>query len=213
MDFAEDRKMSPNTMIGIAIVILLHVFLVYALVTGLATSAVEIIKKPLEIKIIQAPPTPPPAPPPMTPPPPQLTTPPPPYIPPPIIQVQQTPPPPVFAVTTSVKSPAPAQMAPPPAQAAPAPSTDVGIVCPNVGSIAGQLADGFQDIAQDEGIDSASVVVEFSISAGGAISGARIVSSTDPGVNELALQGVAQLHCNGQGQAVEVRAPFRFSTN
>jgi protein TonB len=202
-------------MIGIAIVILLHVFLVYALVSGLATSAVDIIKKPLEIKIIQAPPAPPPPPPQMTPPPPQLTTPPPPYIPPPLIQVQQPPPPPVFAVTTTVKPPPAAQPAPPPPAPAapPAPSTDVGVVCPNVASIAGRLSDSFQDIAENDGIDSASVVVEFSISADGTVSGARIVSSTDAGVNELALQGIAQLHCNGQGQAVEVRAPFHFSTN
>ncbi len=213
MDFADDRKMSLNTMIGIAIVILLHVILVYALVSGLATSAIDVIKKPLEIKIIQAAAPPPPPPPAMTPPPPKLTIPPPPYIPPPIIQVQQpTPPPPVFAVTTSVKPPPPAQMAPaPPAPAAP--STDVGVVCPNIGSIAGRLADSFQDIADNDSIDSASVVVEFSIGPGGQVSGAHVVSSTFPGVNELALEGVAQLRCNGQGQTVEVRAPFSFRTN
>ncbi len=212
MDFADDRKMSMNTMIGIAIVIVLHTLLVYALVSGLATSVVDVIKKPLEIKIIQAQPTPPPPPPTMTlPPPPQLTTPPPPYIPPPLIQIQQAPPPPVFAVTTTVKPPAPTQMAPPPAR--PAPSTDVGVVCPNVGSIAGQLADSFQDIADNDSIDSASVVVEFSIGPDGHVSGAHIASSTFAGVNQLALQGVAQLHCIGQGQAVEVRAPFSFKTN
>ncbi len=212
VDFTDDRRVSLNKMVGIGLVLLLHVFLVYALVTGLASSVVDVIKKPLEIKIIQAPPAPPPPPPTMTPPPPpQLTTPPPPYIPPPLIQVQQTPPPPVFAVTTSVKPPAPAQMAPPPA--APAPSTDVGVVCPNIGSIAGQLADSFQDIADNDSIASASVVVEFSIGPGGQVNDAHVVSSTFPGVNELALQGVAQLHCNGQGQTVEVRAPFFFKTN
>lgn len=214
LDFAEDRKMGLNTMVGIGLVILLHIFLVYALVSGLATSVVDVIKKPLEIKIIQAPPAPPPPPPTMTPPPPPLlTTPPPPYIPPPLIQVQQPPPPPVFAVTTSAKPPPPAQTAPPPAPAAPAPSTDVGVVCPNVGSIAGQLADSFQDIADNDGIDSASVVVQFTIGPGGEISGAHIVASTFPGVNELALQGISQLHCNGQGQTVVVRAPFSFKTN
>ncbi len=214
MDFADDRKMSLNTMIGIAIVILLHVILVYALVSGLATSAIDVIKKPLEIKIIQAAAPPPPPPPAMTPPPPKLTLPPPPYIPPPIIQVQQpTPPPPVFAVTTSVKPPpAPAPMVPaPPAPAAP--STDVGVVCPNIGSIAGRLSDSFQDIADNDSIDSASVVVEFSIGPGGQVSGAHVVSSTFPGVNELALEGVSQLRCTGQGQSVEVRAPFSFRTN
>ncbi len=200
-------------MVGIAIVILLHVFLVYALVTGLATSVVDVIKKPLEIKIIQAPLVPPPPPPVNTPPPPKLTTPPPPYIPPPVIQIQQpTPPPPVIAVTTSVKPPAPVQMAAPPAPAA-APSTNVGVVCPNVGAVAGQLSDSFQDIATADGIDSASVVVQFTISPGGDISGARIVSSTVPDVDSLALQGVRALHCEGQGQTVVVSAPFHFSTN
>ncbi len=217
MDFADDRKMSMNTMIGIAVVVLLHLLLVYALVTGLATSVVDVIRKPLEIKIIQAAPAPPPPPPPMTvPPPPQLVTPPPPYIPPPIIQIQQPPPPPVFAVTTSVKPPAPVPAAPPPSPAAPtppAPSTDVGIVCPNIGSIAGQLSDSFQDIADNDSIDSAAVVVEFAVGPNGQISGAHVVSSTFAGVNELALQGVAQLQCAGQGQTVEVRAPFAFKTN
>ena len=215
MDFAEDRKMSTNTMVGIAIVILLHVFLIYALVTGLATSVVDVIKKPLEIKIIQAPLAPPPPPPAMrTPPPPKLTTPPPPYIPPPIIQLQQpTPPPPVIAVTTSVKPPAPVQMVAPAPPTPAAPSTNVGVVCPNVGAVAGQLSDSFQDIATADGIDSASVVVQFTISPGGDISGARIVSSTAPDVDELALQGVSSLHCQGQGQTVVVRAPFHFSTN
>ena len=216
MDFAEDRKMSLNTMVGIAIVILLHVFLVYALVTGLTTSVVDVIKKPLEIKIIQAPLAPPPPPPAMnTPPPPKLTTPPPPYIPPPIIHIQQPPPPPtppVIAVTTSVKPPAPVQMAAPPAPAA-APSTNVGVVCPNVGAVAGQLSDSFQDIATADGIDSASVVVQFTISPGGDISDPRIVSSTVPDVDSLALQGVRALHCEGQGQTVVVSAPFHFSTN
>jgi protein TonB len=207
VDFAEDRKMSANRMIGIGIVLLLHVLLIYALVTGLATSAIDIIKKPLEIKIISAPPAPPPPPTVTPPPPPRLTTPPPPYIPPPLIQVQQTPPPPVFAVTTSVKPAAPSKMAPA------APNTSVSAVCPNVGSIAGQLQDSFQQIADSDGLTSANVVVGFTISANGAISGAHIVSSNAADVDGLALQGVRGLHCNGQGQAVEVLAPFRFSTN
>jgi protein TonB len=214
VDFAEDRKMSLNRMIGIGLVILLHIMLVYALVSGLATSAIDVIKKPLEIKIIQAAATPPPPPQVTPPPPPQLTTPPPPYIPPPIIQVQQpTPPPPVFAVTTTVRPP-PAPTAPAPAPvAAPAPSTSVSVVCPNVGTIAGDLSNSFQDIANSDGIDSASVVVEFTISPSGQISDARIVSSNAADVDSLALQGVQQLKCIGQGQTVEVRAPFSFSTN
>jgi protein TonB len=210
VDFAEDRKMSLNRMIGIGIVLLLHVLLVYALVTGLATSAIDIIKKPLEIKIISAPPAPPPPPTVTPPPPPQLTTPPPPYIPPPLIQVQQAPPPPVFAVTTSAKPTVVTKAAPP--QAA-APNTNVSAVCPNVGSIAGQLQDGFQQIADSDGLNSANVVVGFTISPSGAISGVHIVSSNAADVDQLALQGVQGLRCNGQGQSVQVLAPFRFTTN
>jgi protein TonB len=183
------------------------VFLIYALVSGLATSAIDVIKKPLEIKIISAPPAPPPPPTVTPPPPPRLTTPPPPYIPPPLIQVQQTPPPPVFAVTTSVKPAAPSKMAPA------APNTSVSAVCPNVGSIAGELQDSFQQIADSDGLTSANVVVGFTISASGAVSGAHIVSSNAADVDGLALQGVRGLRCNGQGQAVEVLAPFRFTTN
>jgi protein TonB len=208
VDFTDDRKMSTNKMIGIGIVALLHVLLIYALVTGLANSAINVLKKPVEIKIIAPPPAPPPPPDIQPPPPPPMTTPPPPYIPPPIIQVQQAPPPPVFAVTTAVK---PAMVAPT-APAAP-PSTAVSVVCPNVGSIAGKLADNFQEVADQYNITSASVVVEFTVTADGQVTGAHIVSSTFPGVNELALQGIHSLSCRGQGQAVTVRAPFSFQTN
>jgi protein TonB len=208
VDFAEDRKMSVNRMIGIGIVLLLHVFLIYALVTGLASSAIDVIKKPLEIKIISAPPAPPPPPTVTPPPPPQLTTPPPPYIPPPLIEVQQTPPPPVFAVTTTAKPEVTQKLAPPAA-----PNTSVGVVCPNVGSIAGQLEDSFQQIADSDGLNSATVVVAFTLSASGQISGAHIVSSNAADVDALALQGVRSLRCNGQGQPVQISAPFSFKTN
>ena len=141
MDFGDSKPTSRNKIIGISAVIALHIFLVYALVSGLATSAVALIKKPLEIKIVQAAPTPPPPPPPLTPPPPPvLTTPPPPYIPPPIVQVQQQAAP-VFAVTSSVKPTGPTNMAH---------SESIGVVCPNVTDVAKALSSEFQTIAEIE---------------------------------------------------------------
>ncbi len=209
MDFAEDRKMSVNRMIGIGIVILLHVLLIYALVSGLGSSMIDVIKKPLQIEIIAAPPAPPPPPTITPPPPPQLVTPPAPYIPPPLIQVQQAaPPPPVFAITTSVKPAAPTKMAPPAA-----PSTNVSAVCPNVGSVAGNLQDSFDQIAEDDGLSTAHVVVTFTISPTGVVGGARILSSDASQVNALALQGVQSLRCAGQGQTVQVQVPFKFTSN
>ncbi len=204
MDFGDSTPMSRNKAIGIGIVIVLHIFLVYALVSGLATSAVSLIKKPLEIKIVQAaPPPPPPAAPP--PPPPVLTAPPPPYIPPPIVQVQQPPQQkPVFAVTSSAK---------PTGSTAMAHAVSIGVVCPNITQISQALSDAFQNISDSEGVNSANVVVEFSVTASGAVVNPHVVSSTFPGVNQLALQGVGMLSCRGQGQTVLVRAPFDFEAN
>ena len=161
-------------MIGIGLVVLLHVFLVYALVSGLASSAIDVIKKPLEIKIIQAPPPPPPPPEIIKPPPPPaMVTPPPPYIPPPLIQLQQPPPPPPIAVVTTVKPVAPTKMTPPAPPGPAPPSTAVGEVCPNIGSVGGQLEDSFQQIADNEGLSESHVTVEFTVSPAGVISGAH----------------------------------------
>lgn len=203
MDFGDNTKMSRNKVIGIGVVVLLHAVLIYALVTGLATSAVEMIKKPLEIKIVQAPPPPPVKPPP--PPPPTLTTPPPPYIPPPIVNVDHPPPPkPVFAVTAAKPSPAPTAVARP---------VSIGVVCPNISDVAQQLEGQFENISQSEGINSASVTVQFSVTAGGEVINPHVIYSTFPGLNSLALQGVKLLACHGQGQTVQVTAPFVFGSD
>jgi protein TonB len=94
-----------------------HVLLVYALVNGLARKIVEVVRPPLETKIIEEVKQPrqeqPPAPPP-----PKLLTPPPPFIPPPEVQVQvpvQPPP----TITAVVPTP-PAVPVPPPAVSGPA---------------------------------------------------------------------------------------------
>jgi len=87
---------------GVSFVILLHVGLVYALANGLGHKAIEVLKQPLETKIIQETKIKPPETPP--PPPPKLAAAPPPFIPPPEIPVQQVAPPPTaIAVTTTVK--------------------------------------------------------------------------------------------------------------
>jgi protein TonB len=67
-------------------VVAFHVVLVYALVHGLARKIVEVVRPPLETKIIEEIKPPPPDKPP-PPPPPRLAMPPPPYIPPPEVQV------------------------------------------------------------------------------------------------------------------------------
>jgi protein TonB len=119
MDFTQQQKSPARQALGFVVVVLLHVGLIYALVTGLGTNIVEVIKAPIETKIIEeVKPPPPDVPPP--PPPPKLAAPPPPYIPPPEIQIAQPPPPTPVATVAAVAPPAP--QAPPVQRAAPAPA-------------------------------------------------------------------------------------------
>jgi protein TonB len=65
MDFARQQRDPARHVIGITFVVLMHVLLIYALVTGLGRKVVEVIKKPLTATIIdeiKAPPPPPPPP-------------------------------------------------------------------------------------------------------------------------------------------------------
>ncbi|MBK6853398.1 MAG: energy transducer TonB [Burkholderiales bacterium] len=150
---------------GIIVVVLLHVLIVYGLVSGLARKAVEIIKKPIEMKImeeVKLPPPPPPPPPPKiekikdVPPPPEVA-PPPPYVPPPEVQV--IPPPvaaPVIQAVAQEPPPKPVEIKPPPPPAPPAPpappppappppvKAEIGLACPGykeilANSLAGQF--------------------------------------------------------------------------
>ena len=86
MDYAERERNPAKHLPSITMVVVLHIALGYALVTGLARKVVEVIKQPLETKIIEEIKKPPPDVPP--PPPPKLAAPPPPFIPPPEINIQ-----------------------------------------------------------------------------------------------------------------------------
>ena len=122
MNYAERERNPARHLPSISMVIALHLLLGWALVSGLARKVVEVIKAPIETKIIEEIKKPPPDTPP--PPPPKLAAPPPPFIPPPevniqIPQVQQAPT--ITTVTTEKPPPAPPVIAPPapPVQASP----------------------------------------------------------------------------------------------
>ena len=118
MDYADSQRSFGKHAPSIIMVGLLHLAVGYALVSGLARKVVEVIKAPLETKIIEEIKKPPPDQPP--PPPPKMAPPPPPYIPPPEINIQVptvTLAPTITTVTTTPPPPAP----PPVAAPAPAP--------------------------------------------------------------------------------------------
>jgi periplasmic protein TonB len=129
MDFSKRQADPRRHLTGIAVVIAFHAFVVYALVTGLAKKVVEVVRAPIETKVIEEIKKPPPPPEIVIPPPPKLEAPPPPFIPPPEVQVSAPPPPaPTITAVTATPPPAPVVIAPAPAPvvaAAPAPPPPV----------------------------------------------------------------------------------------
>jgi len=117
VSYAHPRA-SGRRFTSLIVTVALHIALVYAMIHGLARKIVEVVRPPLETKIIEEVKRPPQEQPPPPPPPPKLATPPPPFIPPPEVQVQvpvQPPP----AITAVVSTPPPVPIPPP---AAPAPA-------------------------------------------------------------------------------------------
>jgi protein TonB len=113
MNYARQTKDPTRQGIGFIVVVLLHVGLIYALINGLGHAVVEVIKSPLETKLIEEvkpPDTPPP------PPPPKVAPPPPPFIPLPDIQVRAAP---SANAITAVTNTAPKEAPPPPPPPAP----------------------------------------------------------------------------------------------
>jgi protein TonB len=122
VDFAQQQRNPGRHLLGFGIVVALHLLLGWALVTGLAQRMIEVIKAPIETKIVEDV-KPPPPPDENLPPPPKLAPPPPSFVPPPEVNVN----PPAHAgptiTTTQVPPPpAPVRVAPPaPVAAPPAP--------------------------------------------------------------------------------------------
>ncbi len=123
---------------GIVIVILVHALIGYALVSGMARTGLNMLKKPLEAVVIQEVIIPPPPPPPpkkveKLPEAPKVDAPPPPYVPPPDVAPPVTSTAPVIQ-SVSTPPPAPAVIAPPPPPAPPVSvgpkRTSIGLACP-----------------------------------------------------------------------------------
>jgi protein TonB len=136
MDFSKRQADPKRHLIGFTLVVLFHAFIVYALVTGLAKKVVDVVRAPIETKVIEEIKKPPPPPEIALPPPPKLEAPPPPFIPPPEVQIA-TPPPPAATITAVTPTPPPANVVITPArptvvEAAPPPApkpVNIGVYC------------------------------------------------------------------------------------
>lgn len=101
MNFSNEKSTGRN-FTGITVVVILHILVAYAVISGLGKRMVAKLADPVETKIIEEVKPPPPKDLPPPPPPPEMKAPPPPFIPPVEVNVQQPPPPtPIAAVSTA----------------------------------------------------------------------------------------------------------------
>ncbi len=180
-------------MVGISIVILMHIILGYALVNGLARKVVEVIKGPIETKIIEEI-KPPPPPPENLPPPPKLAAPPPSFVPLPEVvvnqpQVQQ----PTITTTTVAPPPAPVTIAPAPAPAAPpAPPAQVSArIAQGDAKLCAPTADDYPPAAV-RAEATGTTVIRFTVDANGKLQSADVTRSAGPSREHRLLDRVAQ---------------------
>lgn len=190
---------------GLAVVVVVHALILYALVSGLARKGLDLVKKPLEAAVIQEVVIPPPPPPP-----PKEIKPPeqapkievPTFVPPPDVPVQSTTAPVIQAVTTP--PPAPVAIAPPPPPAPPAPRanrSDIGVACPT------QVKPEMPRKAQQEGISG--VVKAQALIKGGVVKDVTILSG--PRVYHAAVKAaMMQYKCVSDDGEILATQEFNF---
>ena len=204
MDYAQQQRQPGKHLTGITVVLVLHVIVVYALVTGLARKAMDVIKQPMTTKVIEEvkKPPPPDTPPP---PPPKLVQIIPTFVPPPEVQISS----PVQQVVISNPTPiAPPVYAPPkPVVVAPPAPPSVGTACPNSQQIRTEIK--YPAAARKDGIQG-EVLVEFTVATNGEIKDVDVKSSSNRVFNSVSVNAVRQFKCNAQARDVRVQVPFSF---
>lgn len=176
MDFAQQQRNPAKHFAGMAFVVMLHVAVVYALVTGLSRKIVEVVRAPIETKIIEELKKPPPPDVPPPPPPKLAVAPPPPYIPPPEVQIQQ--PPPQENVISAVTTVKPETPTPPPVAGAPAAGAVAPISIPPVIDAARSCKTPEYPAASRRAEETGTVTLRFLIDVNGRVIESRVESSS-----------------------------------
>ncbi len=210
MNYAQQQRNPTRHAAGITAVVLLHVLIIYALVTGLARTVIEVVKGPIDVKVIEEIIKKPPPPPEVVPPPPKMAAPPPPFMPPPEINIAP-PPTPAPAISAVTQEAPPGPQAPVIAKTEPAPAPAVRsarVVCSNyIDVMSGDRlpARGAERQHRGRGRDRVHG------HRNGQVKDTVIKSSIEPGVQPLVDgRGLAARAAQGQGQDIRVQAPLSF---
>jgi periplasmic protein TonB len=204
VDYAEQQRNPGKHVVGFGVVIALHLALGWALVNGLAQRLVDVIKAPIETKIVEE--IKPPPPPPENLPPPKVVPPPPSFVPPPEVNVNA---PaalgPTITTTTVAPPPAPVTVAPPPPAPAPAPPAPPARTEPKIDFNTGCQRPEYNDAARRAEAQG-TVVVVYTMDTTGSISEAHIEKSSGPSrehrmLDRMTLEAV--LACKGTPGTVD----------
>jgi periplasmic protein TonB len=219
MDFSHRQRDPRRHLTGFAFVVLFHALIVYALVTGLAKKVVDVVRAPIETKVIEEVKKPPPPPEIVVPPPPRLEAPPPPFIPPPEVQIA-TPPPPAPTITAVTPTPPPAPVviapAPPPAPVAEAPPAPPPPKPQGVAAICTKTVRPEAPAVAADG--RATAVVSYTIQAG-KVTKVDVIRYSFPGASDRKIQraiigaieaAAAEYVCPGDHVGVQQEFNFTF---
>ncbi len=214
MDFAQQQRDPTRHVVGIVFVVLMHVLVIYALVTGLARKAVEVIKKPLSATIIEEIKLPPPPPPP----PPRKIEQPKvqpvvqPYVPPPDIPVPTTQSEPVISSVTTTPPPEPPVIAPPPVVVAPpAPPPPKPAVRRGVTPVF-RVEPVYPKEAIRAGVETGKVLCRLQIDEKGNVTDVRIMESQPPRVFDGAvIRALSQWKFQSEGERYVAEIEVNFT--
>jgi len=191
VDYAQQERSWGRHAPSILAVVALHILLGWALVNGLARRVIEVVKAPIETKIIEEIKKPPPEVPP--PPPPKLAAPPPPFIPPPEINIEVpkvTPPPTITTVTTTPPPPGP-----PPRVYVPAPPAPPKPLVRKEYKASYRIDPDFPREAIRRGL-SGRVVAWVHVAPAGNVTNVEIRSSSNPIFNREVIRALSQWKFN-----------------
>lgn len=187
-----DQQMSGSRIVAIVIVVLIHLALGYALITGLAYSAVKsVVERVTTVDIEEPPPPPPEEPPPPPPDEPVPATAPPPVAPAPPVNISPTPP--TINTTTVIPPPSPPRViaappgpvTPPAPPAPPAPSRARGATPDGQGRWAARIQENYPSRAIRDEVEG-RVGVRVQIGANGRVTSCTVNNSSGSSVLDAA---------------------------